>query len=249
MATVALARRSSPVNTADLKVHPLVVGLFDPMEGRDFDELVADIKKNDQREPIVLFEDHILDGYNRYRACQRLGVVPNFTAYMGDDPVAYAVSLNLHRRHLDETARARVAAILVTRKRGDNQHSPIGGTSQAEAAKLLGVSKRAVERACEVRNHGVPELDDAVKRGEASISAAAVVASLPEDEQRKVLADGAMAVAAKAKAIREERAAEHAAARVWDEVDDDDDDGRTPSRPSPTRPTPNPRRRPTRPTI
>ena len=35
-------------------------------------------------------------------------------------------------------------------KRGDNEHSPNGETSQAKAAKLLNVSKRRVERTREV---------------------------------------------------------------------------------------------------
>jgi hypothetical protein len=43
-----------------------------------------------------------------------------------------------------------VAAKLATLRRGDNQHSPIGETSQAQAGELLNVGKRSVERAKEV---------------------------------------------------------------------------------------------------
>jgi ParB-like chromosome segregation protein Spo0J len=218
------AAEVSAVST-ELQVHPLVRDLFPPMDDAAFEAFVADINAHEQREPIVMFEDAILDGYHRYRACRRLGIEPNFTAYMGDDPVSYAVSLNLRRRHLDESQRSMVAAKLATMKRGDNQHSPIGECSQARAADLLNVGKRSVERAREVLDHGTPELAQAVERGEVSVSAAATVASLPEDEQREVLADGgAKAVAAKAREIREERAAEHAAARKWDTPDTDDND-------------------------
>src|SRR5262249_52324139 len=185
-----------------------------------------DIAAHGQREPIVMFEDMILDGYNRYRACRQLGIEPTFTVYTGDDPVGFAVSLNLHRRHLNESQRAWVAAKLVTMKRGDNQHSegmPIG-----RASDLLNIGGRSVARACEVRDHGVPELGQALARGGVSVSAAAEVASLPESEQREVLADGgAKAVAAKARERREERAAA-AAERKWDITERDDDDEEEP---------------------
>jgi N6-adenosine-specific RNA methylase IME4 len=95
-----------------------------------------------------------------------------------------------------------VAAKLATLKRGDNQHSPIGETSQARAADLLNVGKRSVERAAEVREHGAPELVRAVERGEASVSAAADVATLPENEQREIVARGEREILQAAMQIR-----------------------------------------------
>ena len=103
--------------TADLKFHPLA-GIFPLMEGAEFDALVADIKDNDLRDPIVLFEGKILDGCNRYHACL-VADVPVVTRSVdefinnSDDAVAYVVSANIHRRHLDTKQRRRVIARLL----------------------------------------------------------------------------------------------------------------------------------------
>jgi hypothetical protein len=101
--------------------------------------------------------------------------------------VGYVVSLNLHRRHLSESQRAMVAAKLATLERGDNQHSPIGETSQAKAAELLNVGKRSVERARAVLNSGTAELIHAVEASKVKVSVAADIATLPADKQREIV--------------------------------------------------------------
>jgi hypothetical protein len=128
----------------ELKFHPLA-DIFPLMEGEEFDALVTDIKANGQHELIVVYDDQILDGRNRYRACLSASVEPQFTPFWGDDPVAFVISANLRRRHLNESQRAMVAAKLATLRLGDNQHSeglPIGRGSE-----LLNVGERSVARA------------------------------------------------------------------------------------------------------
>lgn len=63
-----------------------------------------------------------------------------------------------------------VAAKIATLKKGSNQHSPIGEPSQADAAKLLSVGKRSVERAREVIDDGLPEVTAAVDTGKARLA-------------------------------------------------------------------------------
>ena len=92
-----------------MNFHP-AANLFPLMDGDDFAGLVADIAEHGQREAIVLHDGLILDGRNRYRACERLGLAPLYRTWEGGaSPVEYVVSLNLHRRHLTSTQRAVIA--------------------------------------------------------------------------------------------------------------------------------------------
>jgi DNA-binding transcriptional regulator YdaS (Cro superfamily) len=106
------------------------------------------------------------------------------------------VSLNLHRRHLNESQRAMVAAKIATAPEG-NPHreakkltASIDAVTQPEAAALLNVSRPSVQRAAAVREQGAPELVAAVEKGEVSVSAAAEVVDLPHEEQRELVKSG-----------------------------------------------------------
>lgn len=78
--------------------------------------------------------------------------------------------------------------------------------SDAEAARLLNVSERSVERAKAVRRDGAPELVKAVEAGTASLSSAAEIAKLPVDEQQAIVEAGPVAVKEVAKSVRKDGA-------------------------------------------
>jgi ParB-like chromosome segregation protein Spo0J len=59
-----------------LAFHPLA-DIFPLIEGAEFDALVADIAVNGLSQPIVILDDQILDGRNRYRAYDDLSI-PTF---------------------------------------------------------------------------------------------------------------------------------------------------------------------------
>jgi len=106
-----------------MKYHPLS-NIFPLMEGAAFDALVADIKANGVRDPLVMYEGLLLDGRNRWRATSVAGVtiagkdIKQFDPKKDGDPLAWVISKNLQRRHLDESQRAMVAAKLATLKQG-----------------------------------------------------------------------------------------------------------------------------------
>jgi ParB-like chromosome segregation protein Spo0J len=169
-----------------LTFHPLA-DIFPLLEGEEFDALVADIQASGLHEPIRLYEDQILDGRNRYRACQALGLDCATQLYTGDDPVGFVISRNVRRRHLDESQRAMVGARLATLPRGANQHAETSAPTQHEAATLLHVSSDSIQTARKVQREGVQEIIDAVDAGKIAVSAAVHLTALPHEDQLTAL--------------------------------------------------------------
>ena len=183
-----------------------VANLFPLMQGAAFDELVADIKKNGQREPILCdAEGRILDGRNRYRACRRAGVEPRFVTWDGEgSPAEVALSLNLRRRHLGESQRALVAArwVVMQReqpkgrpKKGAILHPFPAGKLAEQAAATVNVSIRLVNLALKVVRGGSEGLIAAVESDAVTVSTAVLLTGLPREEQEQLLASGPEQVA------------------------------------------------------
>jgi hypothetical protein len=108
-----------------------------------------------------------------WRNCQQVGVDPIYRPYVGDSPLKWVISENLHRRHLTESDRAMVAGRIANLKwggdrKGENQAAnlplepegrdpalespplvpaqvpPPAPVTQAQAAKIMNVSVRSV---------------------------------------------------------------------------------------------------------
>jgi hypothetical protein len=94
-----------------MKNHP-IADVWPMMDEAKLTELADDIRKNGQLVPVWLYEGKILDGRNRWAACKIAGVEPKTREYTGDEPTAFAVSLNDRRRHMNKGSLAAVAAEL-----------------------------------------------------------------------------------------------------------------------------------------
>jgi hypothetical protein len=155
----------------NLSIHPCA-NIFPLMEGAGFDALVADIKDNGLREPLVVIDDQILDGRNRQRACEQAGVPIKTVQFDGDDPLKFVISTNLHRRHLNASQRAMIAARLWMdgipeiglrgRPKNKGENSPL---TQAAAASGVSVDQKSLKQASEVQNKGIPALSAGVESG------------------------------------------------------------------------------------
>ena len=168
--------------------HPACT-IFPQLPDDELRELADDIAANGLRNPVVLFQGKILDGRNRYLACELAGVKPRFSEFQGDDPIGWVVSQNLHRRHLTASQRAVVAFDLLpllekeakqrqrlSKGRG-KKGAPIGATFSANgkaselAARIAKSSSRHVERVKSISKRA-PELIDEIRAGKLTVAVA-----------------------------------------------------------------------------
>ena len=163
---------------------------FPDMPDEDFEDLIHSIKEHGQREPITVYENKILDGWHRYRACQQLDINPMTTLYEGNDPVSFVIDLNLHRRHLSPGQKA-IAVVTCNAwlQEGRPSKTVPRGTvvtnahkSSEQMAKEAGVGKRTVQRAKKVAQSGDQEVIDAVRKGAMSLSEAIKVVDKDDPE-------------------------------------------------------------------
>lgn len=174
-----------------MKFHPLSE-IFPLLEGQAFEELVADIRENGVREPVWVYHGEILDGRNRFRAAEAASREAPTREYTGDDPLKFVLSLNLHRRHLDESQRSMVAAKIANLGEGRPSSETMtgGAVSQDTAAEAMNVSRRSVSRAKKVIERAAPEVVKAVERGELEVKVAAEIADAPREEQIEAVQHG-----------------------------------------------------------
>ena len=187
-----------------IQIHP-VAEIFPRILGEDFLALKADIKKNGLIEAIWTYQGAIIEGRNRYYACTDIGVEPRYREYKGDDPLGFSISLNLTRRHLTDGQRQMVGAAIANIEHEQRKEETTMGASQVKASNLLNTSIRGIQRAKGILHEGAPELIEAVKSGQVSVSAASVVATLPKAEQQQIVASGEVAKTAKKMRVEKSR--------------------------------------------
>ena len=134
-----------------MKFHE-IADLFPLIDGDEFQLLCDDIKKEGLNHPVILLDDEILDGRNRYRACVKVGIEPKYEKFEGDDPLAFVLSENLHRRHLTASQRAALAAEVANMTWGGDRKSDQGAIlpfekTNREASDLFQVGERYVKEA------------------------------------------------------------------------------------------------------
>lgn len=192
-----------------MKAHP-IANVWPMLDDDNLDELADDIRQQGQLQPIWTFDGMILDGRNRFEACRRAEIKPIIMEYRGDEPTAFAVSLNDRRRHMGKSALAAVAAELepffaedAARRRKETEGRPKKDSAKLteklpqvssqpralmareEAAKSVGVNDRYVQDAKKVKAEA-PEVFERLKAGKITLQdAKREVSKKPTDDWRK----------------------------------------------------------------
>jgi ParB-like chromosome segregation protein Spo0J len=171
--------------------HPLSAA-WSAMDDESFKGLIDDIDANGVRNPIALYDGMILDGWHRYKACLELNVKkPPMVEYDGSDPASFVVSMNFHRRSKDSPSQiafsiARTASWVESSGRPSASVDSVMKMSVMKAAEIAGVSARTMTDA-KAATKADPEVQDAVAKGEMSVSKAAKLAKKSPKKQRKAL--------------------------------------------------------------
>lgn len=201
-----------------MKAHP-AAELFPMMAAADFAALRDDIAEHGLRDPVIVYKGQLLDGRNRHKACEELGVEVDSYAVddhdIGGDPVAYVISANLRRRHLTEGQRGMVALELeklyakdakermLSGKKTDPVAPVPQGKSRDKAAAAMQVGSRTVSSCKKVDKAGAKQVADAVRGGTVSPKVAeSLVKTVPDKKQQAAILSEAIKTAEPDKAIR-----------------------------------------------
>lgn len=156
-----------------MEIHEMA-GIFPMMNDAEYAALKADMAANGLLEDIWIQDEKIVDGRHRYRACIELGIEPRYREWAGEgNPVEFILSMNLHRRHLNESQRALVASRIANMSVGrpDINTSNDVFITQSEAAKMMNISVPTIQRVAKIEREA-PELILAIESGELRVSKA-----------------------------------------------------------------------------
>ena len=181
----------------DLEYHELSTVFSSFEDTEEFKELVDSIKKEGLNHPILIWQDKIVDGRHRHKACRLAEVEPHYE-YLPDamslqQVMDRVVAENILRRHLTVGQRAMIAASLANMTvggSGSNQYGDSNRTNSSEsksnedAAKSLGVGPTAVKDAKKVKRDA-PDLAKKVEKGEMTLNAAETERKRRKGEQPK----------------------------------------------------------------
>jgi ParB-like chromosome segregation protein Spo0J len=182
-----------------------IANLLPLMPPSELSELAADIKTYGQREPIYTFHGKIIDGRNRFLACEKVGLKPIFREWDGKGSlVAFVVSENVKRRHLNSTQRAvigeaaeelfrkearqRQAHGKTSRGRSLTEKFPeaIKGEAREKAAKAVGTNAHYITDVKAIKQ-AAPELVSLMREGKATVEEVKLLKALPPDDRKAIV--------------------------------------------------------------
>lgn len=188
-----------------IEAHPYA-DRFPMLPEDELQRLAADIAENGLQNPIIVDADGlILDGRNRFRACQIAGIeTPTTVVYEGDDPAGFVLSQNVARRHMTTGQQAMSTALVLAdagkRENGRWAHKALATAEMPESGHFK-TWRNALNQAGLILDF-LPEAATAVVDGITSLDAAYREAERRRDIERESLAEQERIEAEEAEALR-----------------------------------------------
>lgn len=213
------------MNTANITINEEVRSLIDPLADIEYAALERSLRLEGCRDALVLWNDILIDGHNRYAICRKLDIpfktVQNTSFSSIEDVQLWVIENNLARRSVSDYQRGVLALRkkdIVAARNAQRAGEPDKDTDTDDAAgppwntredvaKAARVSSNTISQIERIQRAATPQLVEAVRAGTISINAAANVASLPEEQQRAAVAGGRKELQQAAKQVREQKAA------------------------------------------
>lgn len=133
------------------EVHP-AAAVWPMLPDDELAALADSIRQLGLLDPLVQTPDGLLlEGRNRWAACQLAGVEPTWTTYDGD-PAAYVIARNATRRHMTTGARAAAVALVLGPGQRENGHWSRGAVPVTDTGNSS-TWRNAVSQAGQVLDH------------------------------------------------------------------------------------------------
>jgi ParB-like chromosome segregation protein Spo0J len=178
-----------------LEPHPFAA-LFPELPPEELALLAKDIKERGQLEPIILYKGRILDGRNRYQACQMAGVEARLEEFdetaSRRSPEEFILSRNLRRRHLSVGQKAAIALGWSEQIESNPKLEKIKAIGRprgtlADAAKYIGINEQRVFEIRQIKETDL-NLYREVEAGRRSLTSALAEISASRGNQTDELA-------------------------------------------------------------
>jgi hypothetical protein len=154
-----------------MKLHKYCA-LLPRMMTDEYQILKADIKTHGLLEPIVVYQDSILDGRHRYNICEELAVQPTFVQFellsYNGSPLDFVISKH-QRRNLTPDQKAVLADKIASLKHGERQSLTNETVTLSESIKSTGASKGQVGKLRKIKKDN-PKVIERIESGETSIN-------------------------------------------------------------------------------
>jgi transcriptional regulator with XRE-family HTH domain len=209
----------------ELRIDPEFKALIPPLSKEEREQLEKNLVADGCRDPLVVWDDSLLDGHNRYEICTRLNIPYTYVEKFFQDRVEatiWIINNQFGRRNLSDYERAKLALKLKPLIAGRARDNLVTHTTEGyqglqnsakavidtrqELAKAAGVSHDTIAKVEKIEAEGVDELKQAASGDRRiSINAASQIATLPKEEQRLVVEMTPKQIVAKANEIKREQ--------------------------------------------